>query len=167
MSALAGPGIAALHSSRGAAFGDFDNDGDIDILVMNMNEPPSLLRNDLKSANHWLRVKLEGRQSNRGAMGALVTVEAGGRRQSAPVLSQSSYLSQSDFRLHFGLGAAARDLAPDRARHGTYTQSDRAGRADAALPGPAGTPSAGSARASRSRPSTGLIEPRLRRSRSV
>ena len=58
----AGPGVAAAHSSRGCAFGDFDNDGDVDILVMNMNEPPSLLRNDVSGSGHWLKVLLVGRQ---------------------------------------------------------------------------------------------------------
>ena len=106
VSALSGPGIAARHSSRGAAFGDLDNDGDVDAVVMNMNEPPSLLRNELKSAHRWLRIRLEGQRSNRPAIGALVMVEAGGRKQIQPVLSQSSFLSQSDWRLHFGLGGA-------------------------------------------------------------
>ncbi|HET7217510.1 MAG TPA: CRTAC1 family protein [Vicinamibacterales bacterium] len=105
----AASGAAAQpHSSRGAAFGDVDNDGDIDVLVMNMNEPPSLLRNDLRSANAWLDVRLEGRRSNRLAIGALVTVTAAGRKQSRAVLSQSSYYSHDDVRLHFGLGASER-----------------------------------------------------------
>ncbi len=56
----AGPGVSALHSSRGCAFGDFDNDGDVDIVIVNHNEPPSLLRNDVDGANHWLKVKLAG-----------------------------------------------------------------------------------------------------------
>ena len=56
----AGPGDRRHHSSRGCAFGDFDNDGDIDILVMNMNEPPSLLRNDVTGKGHWLKVRLDG-----------------------------------------------------------------------------------------------------------
>ncbi len=56
----AGPGVAAVHSSRGCAFGDFDNDGDVDVLVMNMNEPPSLLRNDVSGDGHWLKVLLVG-----------------------------------------------------------------------------------------------------------
>lgn len=102
----AGPGILERHSSRGCAFGDFDNDGDIDIVVMNMNEPPSLLRNDLKNDNHWLKLKLIGTKSNRSAIGAAVIVSAGGRRQRQDVLSQSSFYSQSDLRLHFGLGQA-------------------------------------------------------------
>ena len=106
VSHLAGPGVAAMHSSRGAAFGDFDNDGDIDVLVMNMDQAPSLLRNELKSRNNWIQVRLEGRASNRSAIGAIVRIHAGGKVQSAPVLSQSSYLSVNDLKLHFGLGAA-------------------------------------------------------------
>jgi enediyne biosynthesis protein E4 len=74
---------------------------------MNMNEPPSLLRNQQQSGNHWLRVRLEGSRSNRSAIGAVVTVESGGHKQTQAVLSQSSFLSQNDFRLHFGLGSSA------------------------------------------------------------
>ncbi len=103
----AGPGVEALHSSRGCAFGDFDNDGDVDILIVNHNEPPSLLRNDVSGANHWLKIKLTGVQSNRSAIGARVTVRYGGKIQVQEVLSQSSYLSSNDPRLHFGLGEAA------------------------------------------------------------
>jgi hypothetical protein len=102
----AGPAIGALHASRGAAFGDFDNDGDMDILIMNQNEPPSLLRNDVTGDGHWLKVKLEGVKSNRSAIGARVTAHYGGKRQAQEVMAQSSYLSVSDRRLHFGLGAA-------------------------------------------------------------
>ena len=101
----AGPGIEALHSSRGCAFGDFDNDGDLDILIVNQNEPPSLLRNDLSGNRHWLKVKLTGVQSNRSAIGAHVTVHYGGRLQAQEIMAQSSYLSVNDARLHFGLGA--------------------------------------------------------------
>jgi hypothetical protein len=104
---LSGGAALERHSSRGAAFADFDNDGDIDVLIMNMNEPPSLLRNDLKSENHWLGIRLEGAKSNRSAIGAVVTVEAASRKQSQTVVSQSSFISQNDLRLHFGLGAAA------------------------------------------------------------
>jgi hypothetical protein len=106
-----GPGVAAAHASRGCAFGDFDNDGDVDILIVNMNEPPSLLRNDLGGRNHWLKVKLIGTKSNRSAIGARVTCRYGDRRQVQEVLSQSSFYSVNDSRLHFGLGAAeAADL---------------------------------------------------------
>ncbi len=102
----AGPGIAAPHASRGCAFGDFDNDGDIDVLIMNLNEPPSLLRNDVTGANHWLKVKLIGTKSNRSAIGARVTAHYGGKVQALEVLSQASFYSANDLRLHFGLGAA-------------------------------------------------------------
>ena len=104
---LAGPGVDALHSSRGCAFGDFDNDGDLDIVIVNHNEPPSLLRNDVTATHHWLKVKLTGVQSNLSAIGARVTVRYGGQIQAQEVLSQSSYLSVNDSRLHFGLGPAA------------------------------------------------------------
>ena len=102
----AGPGIAEAHSSRGAAFGDFDNDGDIDILLVNLNEPPSLLRNDCKGVGHWLKVLLVGTTSNRSAIGAQVVAAFGERKQAQAVLAQSSYLSVNDRRLHFGLGPA-------------------------------------------------------------
>ena len=103
----AGPGVAARHSSRGCAFGDFDNDGDMDILIVNQNEPPSLLRNDVTAGHHWIKIKLTGVASNRSAIGARVTVRYGDRVQAQEVLSQSSYLSVNDSRLHFGLGGAA------------------------------------------------------------
>ena len=103
--AIAGPGIDALHCSRGCAFGDFDNDGDIDILIMNQNEAPTLLRNDLSGNSHWIKVKLTGVQSNRNAIGSRVTVRYGEKVQTRAVLAQSSYLSVNDPRLHFGLGA--------------------------------------------------------------
>jgi len=105
--AQAGPGVDAPHASRGCAFGDFDNDGDLDILIVNQNEAPSLLRNDVSGGHHWIKVKLTGVQSNRGAIGARVTVRYGDKVQAQEVLSQSSYLSVNDSRLHFGLGPVA------------------------------------------------------------
>ena len=108
VTARSGPGATAPHSSRGAAFGDFDNDGDVDMLIMNMNEPPSLLRNEYSGGNGWIEIKLVGTRSNRSALGATVVVAAGGWRQARTVLSQSSYYSHDDLRLHFGLGAASR-----------------------------------------------------------
>jgi enediyne biosynthesis protein E4 len=101
---VAGLAMKELHSSRGAAFGDFDNDGDIDIVIMNMNEPPSLLRNDVSGGNHWLKVLLVGVESNRSAIGGQVVAVYGGMRQAQVVLAQSSFLSVNDRRLHFGLG---------------------------------------------------------------
>ncbi len=102
----AGPGIAAAHASRGCAFGDFDNDGDIDILITNLNEPPSLLRNDVSGNDHWLKVKLVGVKSNRSALGARVTAHYGDKIQAQEVLGQASFYSVNDPRLHFGLGSA-------------------------------------------------------------
>jgi enediyne biosynthesis protein E4 len=102
----AGPGVAAQHASRGCAFGDFDNDGDVDILIMNLNEPPSLLRNDLTGNNRSIKVKLIGTKSNRSAIGTRVTAHYGGKKQAQEVLSQASFYSANDQRLHFGLGAA-------------------------------------------------------------
>lgn len=103
VTAKSGTGVNEVHSSRGAAFGDFDNDGDIDVLIMNMNEPPSLLRNEYAGKNHWLKVKLIGTKSNRTALGARVIVFSGGRGQAQSVMSQTSYYSHDDLRLHFGL----------------------------------------------------------------
>jgi enediyne biosynthesis protein E4 len=100
----AGPGVAEAHCSRGCAFGDFDNDGDIDMLVINLNENPSLLRNDLHGKQNWIKVKLEGVKSNRSAIGARVLAHYGGKTQAQSVLSQSSFYSCNDSRLHFGLG---------------------------------------------------------------
>jgi len=100
----AGPAMLEAHSSRGLAFGDFDNDGDLDVLIINLNEPPSLFRNDVTGTNHWLKVLLTGVQSNRSAIGATVFATFGGKRQAKAVMAQSSYLSANDRRLHFGLG---------------------------------------------------------------
>jgi enediyne biosynthesis protein E4 len=101
----AGPGVLEPHCSRGCAFGDFDNDGDLDILIVNLNEPPSLLRNDLRGKQNWVKVKLEGVKSNRSAIGARVLVHYGGKVQAQALLSQSSFYSCNDPRLHFGLGS--------------------------------------------------------------
>ena len=100
----AGPAIASAHASRGCAFGDFDNDGDIDVLVMNLNEPPSLLRNDVSGSGKSIKVKLVGTKSNRSAIGGRVTVHYGGKLQTQEVLSQASFYSANDQRLHFGVG---------------------------------------------------------------
>ncbi len=100
----AGTGISEPKSSRGSAYGDFDNDGDIDALVMNMNEPPLLLKNDLKLNNNWLKIKLIGTKSNRSGIGSKVTINIGETTQTQEVTAQTSYYSHNDLRLHFGLG---------------------------------------------------------------
>ena len=105
----AGPAIAEPHASRGAAFGDFDNDGDIDAVIVNLNEPPTLLRNDLPlggAGAQWLTVSLTGVKSNRSAIGARVTARYGGKVQAQEITSQASFYSVNDPRLHFGLGTA-------------------------------------------------------------
>jgi enediyne biosynthesis protein E4 len=93
------------HVSRGCAFGDFDNDGDLDVLIMNQNEPPTLLRNDAPAGNHWIKIRLRGTKSNHSAIGARVVVRSGSRVQVQEAMSQSSYVSANDPRLHFGLGS--------------------------------------------------------------
>lgn len=108
VSAVMGEGVNQRFSSRGCAFGDFDNDGDVDVLVLNLNDRPSLLRCDSGTGHHWLGVALEGTRGNRSAIGARVRVTAGGLSQIREVASGGSVMSQSDLRLHFGLGKTAR-----------------------------------------------------------
>jgi hypothetical protein len=107
ISERAGPAVLEKHSSRGAAFGDIDNDGMVEIAVNNQNEPPSLLKQAVRPEGHWMILKLIGTRSNRSAIGARVQLTAGGHTQAQEVRSGGSYLSQGDLRLHFGLGTAA------------------------------------------------------------
>ncbi len=108
VSSSAGPGVLLPRSARGVAFGDFDNDGDLDVVINNMNDTPTLLRNDGRHNNHWLKVKTVGTRSNRSGIGARVHVVVGEHSQIDEVRSGGSYISQSDLRLHFGLGPATR-----------------------------------------------------------
>jgi hypothetical protein len=103
-----GGDLLTPKSARGAAFGDFDNDGNIDVLVINMNEGPSLYRNEGGTGNHWITLQLKGTRSNRDAIGARVEIQAADKTQVREVHSGGSYLSHNDMRLHFGLGAATR-----------------------------------------------------------
>jgi enediyne biosynthesis protein E4 len=104
-----GSGLAEVIPARGAAFGDLFNNGHIDVVLNNMDAPPTLLRNVVKNENHWLALKLVGGpRSPRDAIGAKVFLTAGGIRQRADVFSGGSYASSSDTRVHFGLGAAAK-----------------------------------------------------------
>lgn len=102
----AGPGIMAPYNSHGVAAADFKNDGSLEIVVNNSHDRPSLLRNSGDHGN-WILLKLEGTKSNRDGIGARVTVRANGRQQIQEVHSGGGYISQSDFRLHFGLGQSS------------------------------------------------------------
>jgi len=106
VSASAGSAMRAENLGRGCAFGDLDNDGDVDVVVNNLDGPPSLLRNDGGNRNNWILVRCVGTRSNRSAIGTRVKVTSGGHSQIDEVMSGSSYYSQNDFRLHFGLGRA-------------------------------------------------------------
>ena len=107
-SSSADDGLAVRKVSRGAAFGDYDEDGDIDILVANVGDGPTLMRNDTEDSHHWLRIRLLGKRSNGAAIDTRVEVYSGSLVQTDQVRSGASYLSQSDLRLHFGLGKAER-----------------------------------------------------------
>jgi hypothetical protein len=108
VSAQAGLASMPMKSRRGAAFGDLANNGNIDIVVLNVGEPPSLLLNTNQSPNHRVLFRLVGTKSNRAAIGARVTIHAGGIGQVDEVRGGGSYLSQNDLRLHFGLGIASK-----------------------------------------------------------
>jgi len=108
VTSAAGPGLELRRSGRGVAFGDFDNDGDLDVVINNQNDPLTLLRNDGGNKNHWLSIRTVGAKSNRDGIGARIAILAGGRRQIDEVRSGGSYLSQNDLRVHVGLGQASR-----------------------------------------------------------
>src|SRR6202521_4465177 len=108
ISALAGSGITTASSSRGLAVGDLWNDGKISIVVSNMNAEPSLLVNQIRSSNHWIAIHTVGTKSNRDGIGARVRVKTAARILVDEVRSGSSYISNSDMRVHFGLGAATK-----------------------------------------------------------
>ncbi|MFM8890866.1 MAG: CRTAC1 family protein [Planctomycetia bacterium] len=103
----AGPGLAVRHSGRGAAFDDLDNDGDIDAVILNSRERPTLLENESAPGRHWLAVELEGTAANRDAVGARVRVMAGGLTQVAEVHAGRGYQGHFGSRLSFGLGDRA------------------------------------------------------------
>ena len=108
VSSSAGSGITAAASSRGLAVGDLWNDGRISAVVSNMNAPPSLLVNQLRSSNHWIAIRAAGSKSNRDGIGARIRLKTGTRLLVDEVRSGSSYDSNSDMRVHFGLGASAK-----------------------------------------------------------
>ena len=105
ISANGGPGITTVSSSRGLAIVDLRNEGQLSAVVSNMNAPPSLLVNEVRNGNHWVAFRTIGMKSNRDGIGARITVKAGGRTLVDEVRSGSSYISNNDMRVHFGLGA--------------------------------------------------------------
>jgi len=108
ISATAGAGITTRSSSRGLAVGDLWNDGKLSAVVSNMNAPPSLLVNQVRTPNHWIGVQTEGVKSNRDGIGARIRVKTEARTLVDEVRSGSSYNSNNDRRVHFGLGSAAK-----------------------------------------------------------
>jgi hypothetical protein len=103
-----GPPLTTPRAGRGAAFGDYDNDGDVDVVVTNVHDRPDLFRLDTSRKQHWLLLKLVGTRSNRSAIGARVRAVRGTLVQVDEVRGGGSYISQNDLRVHFGLGEAAR-----------------------------------------------------------
>ncbi len=101
-----GPPATTPKAGRGSAFGDYENDGDVDVVVNNVHDTPDLFRLQANPAHHWLSVKLVGTTSNRSAIGARVRCTAGGVTQTGEVRGGGSYMSQNDLRVHFGLGMA-------------------------------------------------------------
>ena len=103
-----GAPVTDPRAGRGSAFGDYDNDGDLDVLVNNVNDTPDLYRLDNHCGHHWLMLWLIGTRSNRSAIGARVRSTAGRVTQVEEGRGGGSYISQNELRVHFGLGGAAR-----------------------------------------------------------
>ena len=106
ISQTSGPGLKIVKVSRGATVADYDDDGDLDLFVFNLNDTPSLLRNEGGNSLNWLKVKVIGTRSNRDGIGARVILTSGGRMQSMEVQGSGGFLSHSDIRRHFGLGTS-------------------------------------------------------------
>jgi len=106
VSILSGPAFTDQLAARGCSFGDFDNDGAVDVLVNPINDVPRLLKCTNRSGNNWISFKLIGTKSNRSGIGARVRCQVGDHQQIDEVRSGGSFMSQNDLRLHFGLGRA-------------------------------------------------------------
>jgi hypothetical protein len=105
---VTGDAMEQEASSRGGAFGDIDNDGDTDIVIVNIDDIPSLLQNETREQGHWIALHVVGTTSNRDAIGARVVLTTGNRRQAKEVHPSGSFLSSNDPRLYFGMGEFAR-----------------------------------------------------------
>lgn len=103
-----GTALSELRVSRGAAFGDLDNDGDVDIVVEDLDSTPMILQNQGEKSNHWVNLELRAKEGNPLSIGARITIKAGGITQTEEIRSGTSYLSQNDLRIHFGLGKATK-----------------------------------------------------------
>jgi len=102
----AGPVLSVRTTARGACFADYDNDGKVDALLVNLGARGTLVHNISENTGHWVAIKLKGTKSNRDGIGARIEVSAGGKRWTAERVASSGYLSQDDDRVHFGVGAA-------------------------------------------------------------
>jgi hypothetical protein len=107
-SSLGGAALTEMRVSRGAAFGDLDNDGDVDIVVEDLDNSPMILQNEGDKTNHWVSIELGAKQGNPLAIGARIKITAGNVTQTEEIRSGGSYLSQNDLRVHFGLGKATK-----------------------------------------------------------
>lgn len=108
VSEQSGNGMLVQQASRGTGYDDLDNDGAVDVVILNSREKPTILRNSTKNSNHWIQIRLRGVNTNRDGVGAHVRVVSGDRTQLAEVHSGRGYQSHSGTRLHFGLGKNAR-----------------------------------------------------------
>jgi dUTPase len=113
VTAGAGGGLQIARVSRGLAVGDLDNDGDLDVVVSNMDDTPTVLENRQRTGHHWVAVRLVSPEANRSAIGARVTIDAGGRKQFREIRSGGGYLSQNDLRAYFGLANYGGPVAVD------------------------------------------------------